>query len=634
MIESISAFLSSYFLASGYFALLALIPVIVLLYLLKLRRTRIVIPSTLLWTSSIEDLTANAPFQRLRRNLLMFLQIVILLFIIAALARPFFATQAATGRNLCLIIDRSASMKTREDGGTRLQLAQNAALEIVQGLSDSDRAMVIAFGKKTDVLCELTNNRWKLRDAVLGITARDTTTQIKDVMLIARSLAPDNRDLPAAVTDLKPIVFSDGNIADLEDLGTNAMSVEFVQVGSSSSNAGIVAFSVRNPAEGALEQQAFVVVHNEAAHPLHTTITLFHDEQVAGVSEIHVPAQSDAQAIMHVRGSTTGILKAELDHHDALDADNAAWLALQPAARISVLLVARDRSPAAYFLKRALSLDPRVDLSVTDPSNYAATGRHDLIVFDGWAPDKLPAACTAFFHAVPPVPGLRAAGAIPAPAVLAVDRDHVLMRLLNPHAVRIHEATKLELPDYGRTLLSASDGPLIADVSHDNHKIVLVAFDIGKSDWPLNLSFPLFVQNLLAWTPRMGPAQETSISTGRPLAVMPSDKADTAVVTLPDGTKQKVRTMPLRPVYFSDTYMSGVYRIRTGDHHTNHAVNLLDRKESSITPAASLQIGRGEVVATATSDMRQNQELWRWLLFAALGVLALEWWIYCRRAQV
>ena len=76
------------FLTPLAFALAALAPVIIALYLLKLRRTERSVSSTYLWRKMTRDVEANAPWQRLRRNLLLILQLLVLAALIFALRTP------------------------------------------------------------------------------------------------------------------------------------------------------------------------------------------------------------------------------------------------------------------------------------------------------------------------------------------------------------------------------------------------------------------------------------------------------------------------------------------------------------------------------------------------------------------
>src|SRR5690606_33159826 len=88
----------------------AVVPALLVLYFLKLRRRELAVSSTLLWKKAIQDLQVNAPFQKLRRNLLLFLQMLLLLLLCLALARPVVNRTPGAGKITVILIDRSASM--------------------------------------------------------------------------------------------------------------------------------------------------------------------------------------------------------------------------------------------------------------------------------------------------------------------------------------------------------------------------------------------------------------------------------------------------------------------------------------------------------------------------------------------
>ena len=52
-----------------------------------------------------------------------------------------------------------------------------------------------------------------------------------------------------------------------------------------------------------------------------------------------------------------------------------------------------------------------------------------------------------------------------------------------------------------------------------------------------------------------------------------------------------------------------------------------------MAPAEALEIGRGRVEAQK-EKVTVNREFWRWLVAAGIAILALEWWVYSRRAWV
>jgi len=623
-LAAMGPFLGSAFLAPAAFAFLGLIPVVILLYLLKLRRTHVVISSTLLWHKSLQDLTANAPFQRLRRNLLLLLQIIVLILLAIALARPFIKAAGMAGNDLCLLVDTSASMQTLEDGRPRIELAKDKALDLVNTMGGGDKVMIVTFDKGAGVLCELTDNRAQLRRVIRSITASDCGTRVRDALLVANSLQ-------ATAPDLKTIILSDGRIADLDTIGSRAFDVDFFRVGAATNNAGLIAFSIRDPLEGIGERQCLVSVFNNRPQPLSTTLSLYWNDEALAVESVEAPAQGTTEIVFALADLDSGVLRAELDHEDALPVDNTAWLALRTPSILKVLLVAPGESTAAFFLKRVVALNPYVELSETSTENFSNDDDYDIIVFDNFAPETLPLGMLLFFNAVPPLPGLAVEGTLDNPSIIATDSEHPLMRFLNPSNVTITKARQLILPEGARSLISTTGGALVADVSRGGQEIIVVAFDLADSNWPLHLSFPLFVQNLIAWNPKSSMAAENSIVTGDPLTLMPALEVENATVILPDSTQETVELDPTRPVFFSNTRRAGVYSVVCGSQTEPYAVNLLDPLETAVTPADSLNIGQSEV-AGKQDRIRQTRELWRWFIMAALCVLSLEWWLYSRRA--
>src|SRR5947209_16896466 len=106
--------------------ILLLVPfLLVLLYFLKMRRQPLQVPSTFLWRKSVEDLHVNSPFQWLRKNLLLLLQLAcVLLLIFAVMA---FKVFGSGGQHYILILDSSASMSVADVEPNRLEAAKKMA---------------------------------------------------------------------------------------------------------------------------------------------------------------------------------------------------------------------------------------------------------------------------------------------------------------------------------------------------------------------------------------------------------------------------------------------------------------------------------------------------------------------------
>ncbi|HZB95832.1 MAG TPA: VWA domain-containing protein, partial [Herpetosiphonaceae bacterium] len=226
------------------FALLLslLAPVIVAMYLLKLRREERTVSSTFLWQRMVRDVEANAPWQKLRRNLLLLLQLLLLLALILALARPYLQTTGISGHNLILIVDRSASMGATDEAGTRLAAAKREAIRLADQLPDTGRATVIAFGGRMEVPASASADRRELRAAINGIELRNGgTSDLSQALALATALAAREADSEVAI-------ISDGEV-DVPEQTQIPATVRFFPMGTRADNAAISSF-VLEPAPG------------------------------------------------------------------------------------------------------------------------------------------------------------------------------------------------------------------------------------------------------------------------------------------------------------------------------------------------------------------------------------------------
>src|SRR5256714_6988469 len=181
---------------------------IVLMYILKLRRRDVVVSSTFLWRQVMRDVQANAPFQKLRKNLLLFLQLLTIALIILAMSRPFWQGKGIGGRSVVIVVDTSASMMATDVGRSRLDEAKAEANKIVSDMKPEDEMMVLSAAAKPEAATGFTADRSELGRAIGGLRPHETITNMRDAVNLAAALVSAR---PASEVD----IISDGGFPPL-----------------------------------------------------------------------------------------------------------------------------------------------------------------------------------------------------------------------------------------------------------------------------------------------------------------------------------------------------------------------------------------------------------------------------------
>lgn len=605
--------------------LLLLVPVIIFFYLLKLRRREVVISSVLLWNHLIKDVQANAPFQKLKKNLLLFLQLLIAALCVFALARPAYRSVSLGGNNVVVVLDGSASMQSRDDRGTRFDAARADVRKMVAAMHGGDRMMLLLATSRTHRLTAMTSDKAELRTAIDRAQPQDTTTNLYDAMLLAVSVAGQRQGS-------RVYVISDGCFPAMSELNARGADIQFVKVGSRSENVGIVAMDVRRSFQDKGGYQMFLEVRNYSPQAKKCNLEFYRNEGLIDVRPLELPPAdktdgfSKKSEIFGNIPEMTGILHAKLDIKDDLDADNEAFSQLSTRTDVNVLLV----SDGDLYLEKALNVDPHVKLSRITPSAYNGQTGFDVVVFENQGPKAVGPGAHLYINCGGPSAPVEIQGKVKNATILDWERVHPVMRYVKLSQLQMAEALSAKKRPWGVALAEHADGPVIAVGEKGGVKSAYVGFPLLQSDFPLRVAFPIFFNNMVQWlAAQPGRTEGLQLHAGQTAPVELPATATEATVTTPEGKKERVHPEG-RVVYYSNTEQKGIYRVDADKFHYEFAVNLLSRDESETKPQDKIEFGRRPVLAgsgTALSD----RELWRWLLLAALLVLGAEWWVYHRR---
>jgi len=603
---------------SAFWFALAL-PAVVVFYLLKRKRVVKLISSTLLWQKFLAENQANAPFQKLRKNWLLLLQLLLLLLVILALARPYFAGDAKQSRLRVLVLDASASMQATDVKPSRFEAARAEAMKYVDGLRENDQMIVLQAGAITQVKQSATSEKAALRRALQATGPTDSITRLDEALRLAETLVKDQYDAEIHL-------FSDGAFPFPEGFETKSLPLVYHRIGESSDNAGITALDVRANPDNPAQRAIFANLANVSSNALSARLELTFNGQPVDLKAVTLPPRESLPQVFVVDQNENGFFTLKLVVADALAVDNEASVISLLPQPVKVLLA----SSGNRFLEKAIKAVPNVEFSTTSDLRLGGAD-FDIVVVDNLAPLEWPAANVLAFNTWQ-TNWFEAVGKLAEPPIVDWKNTHPLLRFVNFQNVFINESLAVKPPTWALPLVESPQTPLVLAGELNNQRIVWVGFDSLQSTWPLRVSFPIFVANTLDWlNPATSRAELLSVQAGTPFRFRLDDAVSAATVVHPDGTESELLiNTNATEILFGDTAKRGLYQLKTSRGEVAFTVNLLDSGETDIAPHDELPFGKaGQTVAT--TEQQANLEMWRWIALAGLAMLMFEWWFYHKR---
>ena len=538
---------------------LLFVPVVLAMYLLKLRRDERVVPSTLLWQRLLTDVEANAPWQRLRRSLLLLLQLLLVALLAFLAARPFLERPAGLAGDVVVVIDTSASMGASDIPPDRLTEAKAQVLAKLHDLPANGTVSVIAAGRTARVVVNGTTDLGRVRAALEGITVSPSTGDLGDALNLANALA-------ARVGDAEILVATDAALA-IKPTARVDHKVSVIQVGREGRNQAIVALAVR-PAPSGVTRSVFVSIANLDVEAAQRQLQLYADDILIDVKDLTaLEPQTRTEVIVDDVPRSASVIEVRLVDPkgeaggDSLALDDRAWAVLPPDRLRRILLVG-EGDP---YLETALSFLPSTELYGVTPDKYGPATHpelFDLIIFEGFLPPELPKA--AVLAIGPPATSDlgEVIGTLTDPGIATLPTDDPILKHVDLSSVHIGKAAKLALPGWARAVIPGPAGaPLLYVGEHDGRRAGVLAFLPRNSDLPLQVAFPLLLSNLAGELLGGSAAPTQALSPGDPVTIPVPGGATSIKVTRPDGSVVELvpATTDAPSVAFSQTDLLGVY---------------------------------------------------------------------------
>ncbi|GAB4580809.1 MAG: BatA and WFA domain-containing protein [Anaerolineales bacterium] len=614
----------------AFTAALLAVPILIL-YMLKLRRKEVEISSTMLWQMILRDRQANAPWQKLRRNLLLLLQLLILAGLVLALARPAIPVPAVATGSVIVLLDASASMQATDVQPARFAAALDVVRGVIASLNPDSTMTLILVADQPEILIASENDKNLLTQALADAAPIQGTVDWQAALALAAGAAGRQ------TVDATTLIISDGGLP-AEGLPPLPGQVKYVPIGESANNLAISALALRPAAEG---PELFARVTNYSDTDRLAILSISIDGTLYTAERLQIPANNSQSLTLTNLPATTensDTYEARLTTAEGAETvddfalDNVAFAIYTPPVNRNVLLV----SEGNLFLEQLLSLLPNLTPFRVVPNAEGQITIPDtpfgVYVFDGIIPGDLPPADLLIVN--PPANDLFQVGGVTDQLPNPLVADNPLTQFVEWGNVHVSQAKQVTLPNWGRVLINTDATPLVFVGETGGRRVAVVTFDLHDSDLPLQVTFPILFSNLLNY---LSPPNAFDAPNGilplQGITIQPEPGVEGIAIAAPSG---QVYT-PLigeSGIFFQDTGELGVYAVNylPGDQYPAEffAVNLFAPEESNIQPSTDIRIGLSAIQPQQENELG-NRELWNWLAALALLILMVEWWVYHRR---
>ena len=604
---------------------LMLIPPFILMYILKQTYEEKQVPSLYLWQQVIMDLDATSPFQRLKNNILFFLQLIILLLAIFALTNPFIWWKNNNFENVVMVVDNSGSMSAFGEKNKKLEEAREKAEELVNSLSAGTKMTLISTSANFKVEVSGSTDRKLIINKLKAIPFTNSAGSLEDTHSLIKAICDQYKSY-------KVVYFTD-SMVDLKEL-----KGEVIQLGPQRPNVSLDYIAHTNNGN---ELKVMIRVTNHGTDTAEPEICLYGDERLISIkNEVLNSGETKTVYFDHVPADNEYIY-GELSDEDGLMEDNRMYSVIRQKQTKRILLSTEQN----VFIEKALNTLKDIELFKTLPDEKIDT-EFDLYIFDGDPEGELPETGSilflnpqkdnSYFKAGQEINGGK-----------ADISPHAITKYMNNSDFVISKLNSVEMPYWASSLLEVNEQPAAFAGEVKGQKVGVIGFDLHNSDFPLTLEFPIFINNFISYLIDRDTIGNQQYFCGEKIEINPLPEAEEIFVKNPGGQKTSIGSKyPVKP--YDETSLPGIYEVtqKVGDKEVEKLVAVnFPVSESGTNDIANSDIrasdnnnnptGEGTIDEDHVKDSGSGGlNLLNMLLMAALLIIAVEWAVYVRQYKV
>lgn len=592
---------------------------LVALYFYDRSRRRVLVSTLRFWPTRPAP-AVRQRHKRIQHPLSLVLQLIALLLLLLAIADPRPAATGTAARHRVILLDTSAAIALPdEDGNPLMNEARQLVLRYLDRIPRRDRVLLIEADGAPTVRVPFTQDRDRLRDAILAADPGSTALDLQAAFDLAEGtlrLALDvDGELSPDLAGLGETVYvGPGRSAGRHGRPGTLPTIRFLETGAPSDSIGLLALrAAADPSEPG-KWDIELVTRNYEASARSARVEFLFDGNPLGHRDLTIAPAADQQLAFTLRTGRPGELTARTVEADAHTANNEAVIRIPNVRRTSLQVIGASEEAFEALVASGAHIQP---------SFVASRNELDEEAIHVWARGGQAGLSQRAIYLSPPgtVSPIREAGSARDRPIQVWSASHALARGVRDPDLAPARARFFESIQGDEVVAEIPEGPVIVARDTGESRIVAFGFDLAGESVRNRLAAPLLFANAVAWLDS-GAFRAESVEARPPGTIeieAPNSSREQIAVRSDDGG-----TVPWILEGESVRFFAGrrgTYRVSTADRDVTLFLSQAEIPTTTWEPPEEVMRG----LPSRASGGAKPWLPWPWLAAVAALILLYDW---------